>query len=229
VKLLIVEDDPDVGSAIRSGLEDAGYIAEICRDGVRALRLALSIHFTAIVLDVTLPGLDGLSVCRQLRQARIHVPIIMLTARDSVQDRVAGLDSGADDYLCKPFEYSELLARIRALVRRDKTIKLPRLQIQDLVIETGTRRVWRAGKPIALTPREYALLEALAAREGQTMTREAIIDRVWLSEGVMSNMVDVYVRSLRRKMDSNPASRLIHSVYGIGYVLSASSNEAPGR
>ena len=225
MKLLIVDDDPGIASAIRAGLEEAGYFAEICRDGRRALRLALSTHFSAIILDLMLPGMDGLSICHELRLARVQVPILMLTARDTVQDRVSGLETGADDYLCKPFEFKELLARVRALVRRDKTVKQGRIQIQDLTIETATRQVWRAGQLIALTPREYSLLESLASYQGQTLTRETILARVWFSEGIGSNIVDVYVRSLRRKMDRDRGARLIHSVYGIGYVLGPQTSE----
>ena len=227
MKLLIIEDNPDIGSALRAGLEEAGYFPEICRDGLRGFRLASSTHFSAIVLDVMLPNLDGISLCKRLRQERIRVPILMLTAKDSVKDRVSGLDAGADDYLCKPFEFSELLARIRALLRRDKTLKVSSIEIADLVIDTANRQVWRGGKRIDLTPREYTLLEALAGYEGQTLTRETILERVWLSEGAYSNTVDVYVRSLRQKMDRDPKRRLIHTIYGLGYVLRAESASAP--
>lgn len=223
MKLLIVEDDPEIASAIRAGLEQAGYFPEVCRDGARALRLASTMHFAAMVLDLMLPGLDGLNVCRRLRQERIQLPILILTAKSQVNDRVVGLEAGADDYLCKPFELSELLARVRALVRRDKCVKLGLIQIADLVIDTATHSVRRAGLSISLTPREYALLEALASYEGRPVTREAILERVWLNQDAVSNMVDVYVRSLRQKIDRDPKNRLIHTVYGVGYMLSPSA------
>ncbi len=228
MKLLIIEDDPGIGSAIRSGLEQAGYFAEICRDGERALRLASSTHFSALILDLMLPGMDGLSVCRNLRRSKNHVPILMLTAKDTTRDKVAGLECGADDYLCKPFEFRELLARVRALVRRDKAMKLPRLVIDDLEVDTLSRSVWRAGSPVILTPREYTLLEALASYEGQPLSREAIIEKVWLTDGVLPNAVDVYVKVLRKKVDSDPANRLIHTVYGVGYVLRKSEPDPNG-
>ncbi|MDR3691110.1 MAG: response regulator transcription factor [Fimbriimonas sp.] len=219
MKLLIVDDDPQIGAALRAGFDEVGFYSQICRDGNRALHLAMSTHFTAIVLDLMLPGMNGIEVCRQLRMARIQVPILMLTARDAVPDRVSGLDAGADDYLCKPFEFSELLARIRALVRRDSSVKQTVLDFGDLQIDTARRLVRWAGQPVDLTPREYSLLEALAAHEGRTLTRDAIVDRIWFNDGVASNIVDVYVRSLRRKVDRNPAHKLIHTVYGIGYVF----------
>ena len=229
MKLLIVEDDPGISSAIREGLEAAGYFAEVCRDGERALRLATITSFSAIILDLMLPGLDGIKVCRGLRERRNNVPVLMLTARDTLNDRIVGLEQGADDYLCKPFEFDELLARVRALIRRDKTIKQGRFQIQDLEIDTLKRRVWRGGEEVGLTQREYTLLEALAMNEGQVLSREAILERVWLSEDVFSNTVDVYVKNLRKKVDRDNELRLIHSVYGVGYVLRPATAEDSGK
>ena len=229
MKLLIVEDDPGISAAIREGLEDAGYFAEVCRDGERALRLATLTSFSAIILDVMLPGLDGINVCKGLRERRNNVPVLMLTACDTLNDRIVGLEQGADDYLCKPFEFDELLARVRALIRRDKTIKQGRFHIQDLEIDTLNRRVWRGGEEVSLTQREYTLLEALAMHEGQVLSRDAILDRVWLSEDVFSNTVDVYVKNLRKKVDHDNDQRLIHSVYGVGYVLRPAIPEDSGK
>ncbi len=219
MKILIVEDDPGISSAIREGLDEAGYFTMVCRDGERALKLAQHTNFSLILLDLMLPSMDGLSVCRNLRKARVNTPILMLTAKDTVPDRVVGLEAGADDYLCKPFEYEELLARVRALLRRENTLKQSKIQIDDLEVDTAARRVHRNGKEIILTGREYSLLESLAAHAGQILSREVILERVWLDEQSVSNIVDVYIRNLRKKIDDGFDRKLIHTVYGMGYVL----------
>jgi two-component system copper resistance phosphate regulon response regulator CusR len=166
-----------------------------------------------------LPGIDGWEVCRRLRDIRDTTPIMMLTARDSVRDRVHGLEIGADDYLPKPFDFAELIARVHALIRRDRVHRSRVIHIDDLVIDTGTRTVTRMGQQISLTNREYTLLEALASREGQVLTREAIMERVWMDEDSYSNTVDVYIGLLRKKIDSGHDVKLIQTAHGVGYVL----------
>lgn len=219
MKLLIVEDDPEISAFVREGLDEAGYFTTVCRDGERALRLASNGSFSLILLDLMLPSMDGVTVCRKLRAGGVNTPVLMLTARDAVPDRVAGLESGADDYLVKPFEFEELLARVRALLRREHTRKQARVQIDDLVVDTNSRTVTRGGREISLTGREYSLLEALATHAGQILSRQSIMERVWLDDQSVSNTVDVFIKNLRRKIDDGAEKKLIHTVYGMGYVL----------
>ena len=219
MKILIVEDDSAIAAAIREGLDEAGFFTEVCRNGERALTLASSRSFGLILLDIMLPALDGLTVCRRLREARVNTPIIMLTARDALRERVSGLEEGADDYLCKPFDFEELLARIRALLRRENTIKRRLIEIADLRIDTAAHVVTRSNREVDLSAREYTLLEALASHTGQILSRETIQERVWLDEDSTSNTVDVTIKNLRKKIDPPEAAKLIHTVYGIGYVL----------
>lgn len=226
MKILIIEDDPEISLAIREGLEDAGYHVDIVRDGERGLRVATNGSFGVIVLDLMLPSIDGLTICRRLRGSRVTTPILMLTAKGSLKDRVEGLESGADDYLPKPFEFEELLARIRALLRRDKVVKAAKIQIADLIIDTAARTVSRDGREIPLTQREYTLLEALASRQGQILTRDTIQHAVWVDEFSTSNTVDVHVRNLRRKVDDPFQTKLIHTVFGAGYTLRTEPIEA---
>jgi two-component system copper resistance phosphate regulon response regulator CusR len=226
MKVLVVEDDPEISAALRVGLEKAGFVVDIIRDGERALRVALARASDVIVLDLMLPTMDGLTVCRQLRSAQVPTPILMLTARGSLEDRVTGLESGADDYLAKPFEFAELLARVRALVRRDKVNKSARIEIEDLVIDTATRVVTRGGREIDLTKREYQLLEALATRQGQVLSRDTIHTSIWNDEFSTSNTIDVHVRRLRQKIDDEFECKLIHTVFRVGYVLRAESPDS---
>jgi DNA-binding response OmpR family regulator len=219
MKILIVEDDPEISAFVREGLDEAGYFTSVCRDGERALRLAADGSFSLILLDIMIPSLNGLEVCQRLRSTGVTTPILMLTARDAYPDRVKGLETGADDYLVKPFDFGELLARVRALLRRDHSRKQSKIQIADLVVDTAGRNVTRSGREIILTGREYTLLEALATHAGQVLSREAIQSRVWLDEDSVSNVVDVYIKNLRKKIDDGAVSKLIHTVHGLGYVL----------
>ena len=224
MKILIVEDDPGLAAAVREGLDDAGYATHVVRDGERALKVAEGGVFALIVLDVMLPSMDGLEVCRRLRKARRNVPILMVTARDSVPERIGGLEAGADDYLVKPFEFDELLARVRALLRRDHAVKSSLIEVDDLVVDTRARAVVRGGREIVLTDREYRLLEALASHAGQTLTREGIQERVWADGTSVSNTVDVCVKNLRKKVDDGHERKLIHTVHRVGYVLRTEPN-----
>ena len=202
MRILLIEDEVPIAEVIASGLEQAGYAVTAAHDGLTGLKEAEEGRASLIILDVMLPGMDGWQICQSLREQRNTTPILMLTARDAVSDRVRGLDLGADDYLPKPFDFSELLARVQALLRREHVHKARMIHVADLEIDTRQRRVSRAGQEIALTPREYTLLEALASREGQVLTREIILERVWFDDESLSNTVDVYVGMLRRKLDA---------------------------
>lgn len=225
MRLLLIEDDPGIADVVEQGLSEAGYTVDVAADGIEGLKCAIEHTYELIVLDLMLPGMDGLRICEELRLRRDITPILMVTARDSVQDRVRGLEDGADDYLAKPFDFDELLARVRALLRRDKIHKRRIIHISDMEIDTANRSVKRAGKEIPLSPREYTLLEALAVREGQTLTREIILDRIWMDEDSYSNTVDVYIGALRKKIDAGQSERLIHTVHGQGYVLRSGISE----
>ncbi len=219
MRLLIIEDDAEISAAIRTGLEDAGFFVQIVRDGERGLKVALGGKFSIIILDLMLPGLDGLSICQKLREARDSTPILMLSARDTLGDRVTGLNYGADDYLGKPFQFEELLARIRALLRRDKVNKSSEIKIDNMIIDTIARTVFRDGREIVLTQREYTLLEALAYRQGQVLTRDTIQHSIWIDDFSTSNTVDVHVRNLRKKIDGDFPNKLIHTIIGAGYTM----------
>ncbi|MDQ2687856.1 MAG: response regulator transcription factor [Armatimonadota bacterium] len=221
MKLLVVEDDEAIAEMLQQGLTQAGYDVEVALDGRAGLDRALTRPYALIVLDVMLPELDGWQVCAALRDAHSRVPILMLTARDSVPDRIQGLDIGADDYLIKPFDFAELVARIHALLRRDGLHRSRVIRVADLEIDSRQRRVTRAGREVVLTPREYTLLEALAARQGQILTREVIQERIWGDDESFSNIVDVRVGQLRKKIDAGHALKLIQTVHGVGYTLRA--------
>jgi DNA-binding response OmpR family regulator len=226
--VLIVEDERRIAAYVKRGLEEEGYAVDVAYDGREALGWAGGVPFDAIVLDVMLPGLDGLSVCRGLRERGVKSPILMLTARDAVDDRVAGLDAGADDYLVKPFALKELLARLRALTRRaDGRPRTSVLKIADLTLDTLTHRVTRGGVRIALTAKEMAVLECLMREPERVLTRTQIAEHVWNYDVFNhSNVVDVYIRNLRRKLDDGTALKLIHTVRGAGYRLSATQGDA---
>jgi DNA-binding response OmpR family regulator len=228
VKILLIEDEAPIASVIKRGLEGARLSVDVAADGETGLRMALDGRYELIILDLMLPKRDGWSVCRALRERRVTTPILMLTARDAVEDRVKGLETGADDYLPKPFDFNELLARVRALLRRDKVNKSRVIRIADLEIDTTAGRVKRAGQEVQLTRREYTLLEALAANEGRVLTREVIQDRVWMDEESYSNTVDVHIGLLRKKIDAGHPVKLIHTVHGVGYMLRSPETEDGG-
>lgn len=219
MKLLVVEDEEALAAAIVRVLSDEGHAVSWAADGEEGFRAARSGTFDVVLLDVMMPKKDGWQVLEALRSARVNVPILMLTARDDVQDRVRGLRAGADDYLPKPFDGDELLARIEALGRRDKVHKSATVVVADLEIDRDARKVRRAGQEVALTLREYKLLEALALNQGRILTRETIQERVWGDEPAHTNTVDVFVATLRKKVDAPFGRRLIHTAVGFGYVL----------
>jgi len=222
MRVLIVEDDVAIARVVKRGLEQAGFQADIAQDGVAGFEAVFKASYNLIVLDIMLPRMDGFRVCEELRKRRVRIPILMLTARGAVDDRVKGLDTGADDYLPKPFDFNELLARIRALLRRDKVHKSRIIQVADLEIDTARHIVTRAGVEIGLSHREYDLLEALASREGYVLTREMIQERVWMDDESYSNTVDVYIGMLRKKIDAGHEQKLIQTIRGVGYSLRVS-------
>src|SRR5262245_57260307 len=226
--VLLVEDERTLSTYIKRGLEEHGYAVDAAHTGREALDWLHSGPFDLIVLDIMLPELDGLSLCRTLRAQGVQTPVLMLTARDTVDDRVTGLDAGADDYLVKPFAIKELLARLRAITRRaaDQT-KQPVLQVADLTLDPRTRLVQRCGTAIELTVKEFAILECLMRVPGQILTRTMIADQVWSYDVYHeSNVVDVYIRNLRRKIDDPHPVKLIHTVRGAGYRLAVDQEAA---
>jgi two-component system OmpR family response regulator len=219
MRLLVVEDDPKIASFVVNGLKQNGFAVDHCSDGLRGLALAQTISYDAAVVDWMLPQLDGLSLIQQLRAAGIRTPVIMLSARAGVDDRVRGLQAGGDDYLTKPFAFSELLARVQALLRRaSHTVEPTRLAVGDLEMELVTRKVTRAGQPIELQPREFALLEFLMRHPGRAVTKTMVLEHVYdFSFDPQTNVVDVLVHRLRSKVD--PDHNLIQTLRGVGYVL----------
>lgn len=222
MRVLLVEDDPRIVRFVAKGLRERSYGVDVAPDGGGALyKLAVN-DYDAVVLDVMIPGRDGFAVCRELRAGGSHVPVLMLTARDAVADRIAGLDSGADDYLTKPFAVAELAARLRALMRRGHLLTPPSIEIDDLVIDTRGQQVTRGGRDIALTAKEYALLEYLAREAGRVISRTEIAEHVWDEKfDPASNLIDVHINRLRRKLDDGSSAPLIQTRRGAGYVLSA--------
>jgi two-component system, OmpR family, response regulator MprA len=218
--ILVIDDDPKILSLMQRGLAFEGYAVTLAGDGEEALLMARDRPPDLVVLDVMLPGLDGVEVCRRLRASARHLPILMLTARDRVPDRVAGLDAGADDYLVKPFAFDELTARIRALLRRADPSEEETLHFADLTVNPGTREVHRDGELIDLTTKEYELLEFFLRHPRQVLTRDLIFARVWGSDFLgESNVIDVHVMRLREKLEANGRPRLIHTIRGAGYSL----------
>lgn len=218
-RVLIIEDDEGIVRVLRRALSYEGYQVDAAMDGENGLHLARDKHPDLVILDLMLPGMDGIEVCQRLRTSG-NIPIMMLTAKDALQDRVQGLDAGADDYMSKPFELDELLARIRALLRRTQLERAPVLSFEDLTLDTSTRQAVRTGRVISLTAKEYDLLELFLRHPRQVLTREMIFDRVWGYDfGGESNVLDVYIRYLRQKLENEGEQRLIHTVRGVGYVL----------
>lgn len=221
MRILVVEDEEKVASFIRKGLEQSSYTVDVALNGEDALDLAALNEYAAIILDIMLPKMDGLSVVKDLRRSGNHVPVLALTARSTLDDRVHGLDSGCDDYLAKPFAFDELLARLRALHRRQTaTGKVPRLEYCGLTLNPATRAIHRDGRAIELTNKEYALLEMLLRHPGQVFTRTAILESVWGYDfDAGSNVLEVYMNFLRKKIDPPGSRKLLHTVRGVGYVL----------
>ena len=222
MRILVVEDEQKVADALREGLEDERYDVVVERTGEGAFFRVNTETFDVVLLDLTLPGRDGLEILRALRQRRMETPVLVLTARDSLDDRVTGLDAGADDYLVKPFAFAELLARIRALVRRGRVADAPRLSVGDLEMDLVTRKVLRSGRPVDLTVREFELLEFLMRYQGQVVSRETLARDVWKETArttPLDNVIDVHIARLRRKVDLDHAVKLIHTVRGVGFML----------
>jgi two-component system copper resistance phosphate regulon response regulator CusR len=222
MRFLLVEDEPRVARFIAKGLREQGFAVDLAEDGEEALYKVSISDYDLIVLDVMLPRKNGFEVCRELRGAGIKLPILMLTARDAIDDRVKGLDSGADDYLSKPFDFKELLARMRALLRRAKDLRPEILQVADLTLNTANHMVTRGGRHISLTAKEYSLLEFFMLREGKIVSRDEIAEHVWDENfDPFSNVIDVYVRRLRKKIEDDFDRPLIHTRRGEGYIFSS--------
>lgn len=221
MRILIVEDERKVANFIRQGLQEEGHAVEVAATDAAALDLLLSSPaYDLVVLDLMLPQGDGFAVLKALRERRLDIPVLIVTARDSVADRVAGLDLGADDYLTKPFAFEEFLARVRALLRRGAGPRAPVLRLADLTLDPATREVTRGTRRISLSAREYALLEYFLRNAGRVLTRPMIAEHVWgIDFDTESNVIDVYVRYLRRKLHADKESRLLHTVRGVGYML----------
>lgn len=223
MRILVVEDEEQLAMLLRRMLNNAHYEAEVALDGPTGLSLALTGNFDLLILDVMLPGIDGIEICRTLRAARVSVPILMLTARGAVEDRVAGLEVGADDYLTKPFAMQELLARVKALLRRgQQPSSQTQLQVDDLILDLVRHEARRNARVIELTAKEFALLEYLMRHPGQVLTRSQIVEQVWEYDSeALSNVVDTYIHYLRNKIDHSGATPLIKTVRGVGYRIGA--------
>jgi two-component system OmpR family response regulator len=225
MRILVVEDELKMASLLRRGLAEEGYAVDVARTGDDALWMAGAAEYDAIVLDLMLPRIDGIEVCRRVRESGVWAPVLMLTARDAVDDRVAGLDAGADDYLAKPFSFAELLARLRALVRRGGVERPAVLEVGELRLDPATRQVWRGSTEITLTAKEFALLETFMRRPGQVLSRYQLLDHAWdYGYENRSNVVDVYVRYLRDKVDRPFGRDSIETVRGSGYRLRRDSS-----
>jgi heavy metal response regulator len=217
-----VEDEKKVASFIKQGLEEEGYAVDVAPDGEKGLEMALDRVHDLIILDISLPKIDGLQVLKKLRQQRVSIPVLLLTVRAAIEDKVLGLDAGADDYLTKPFAFEELVARVRALMRRRAEAEPALLRVADLILDPARRVVSRGGEKIEMTAKEFALLEYLMRNPGRVLTRTQIIEHVWNYDfDTMTNIIDVYVNYLRKKIDSGRDPKLIHTVRGVGYVLKA--------
>ncbi len=226
MRILLVEDEHKVAEFIREGLQEEYYAVDTATDGENGTFLALTEQYDLIILDIMLPKRDGIQVLREIRHAQINTPVLVLTARSTVADKVEGLDSGADDYLTKPFAFAELIARVRALLRRGREELSTKLRVADLILDTIAHKATRGGQPIELTAKEYALLEYFIRNPNQVLTRTMISEHVWdyhFSTG--TNLIDVYVNHLRRKIDDNADEKLIQTIRGVGYVLRRPDSE----
>ncbi len=222
MRVLVVEDERRLAGIIKRGLLEEGYAVDAVYDGEEGQYMAETTPYGLIILDIMLPKKDGITVCHELRMKKVNTPILMLTARDTIEDRVKGLDAGADDYLVKPFAFSELLARVRALLRREALAKTARLQVGELVLDTLTREVWHGQRKIELTTKEYAILAYFMSHPNVVVTRTMLEENAWDYEfDSMSNIIDVYIRRLRRKIDEEGRDSLIQTVRGAGYRLKA--------
>jgi len=222
MRILVVDDDLRLCAVIKRGFLEEAYAVDLAYDGEEGEYLAEVNPYDLIILDIMLPNKDGIEVCHELRAKKINTPILMLTAKDTVEDRVRGLDTGADDYLIKPFAFNELLARVRALLRREGISKSPELRVGDLILNTLTRQVWRGQRPIELTTKEYVILEYFIRHPNVVVTRTMIEEHAWDYDfDSLSNLVDVYIRRLRRKIDNEREDSLIQTVRGAGYRLKA--------
>lgn len=220
MRVLVVEDERRLSGIIRRGLIEEGYAVDVAYEGDEAQFMAETTNYDVIILDIMIPTKDGIAVCKDLRAKKVNTPILMLTARDSIEDRVKGLDSGADDYLVKPFAFSELLARIRALLRRESLSKTAKIEVGELVLDTLTREAWRGQRKIDLTTKEYSILELFMSHPNMVITRTMLEENAWDYEyDSMSNVIDVYIRRLRRKIDGDKEDSLIQTVRGAGYRL----------
>lgn len=228
--ILVVEDEVKITRFIKKGLEMEHYTVDTAYDGLEALEKAEINNYDLIILDIMLPKMDGIDVCKKLREEKVETPIIMLTARDTVEDRVNGLDAGADDYLVKPFSFGELVARIRALLRREKTVKTTKLQVGDLSLDPATHEVFRGDKEIQLSSKEYRLLDYMMRRPGHVCTRTMIGEHIWgYNFTDDSNVIDVYISYLRKKIDSGFNRKLIHTVRDVGYKIQDKSKKIPKK
>jgi two-component system OmpR family response regulator len=222
MRVLVVEDERKLGELLRRGLSEEGYAADLADRGEEALWMANAVDYDVVVLDVMLPGADGFEICRRMRDSGVWSPVLMLTARDAVDDRVSGLDAGADDYLTKPFAFEELLARLRALTRRAPAERPPVLEVGDLRLDPGAHRAWRGDTELDLSAKEFALLELFMRRPGMTLSRTQLLDGAWdIAFESRSNVIDVYVRYLREKIDRPFGRESIETIRGVGYRLSA--------
>ena len=220
MRILVVEDELKMAALLRRGLTEEGHAVDVARTGDDGVWMAQAVDYDAIVLDLMLPGIDGLGVCRRWRESGVWSPVLMLTARDAVEDRVAGLDAGADDYLAKPFSFAELLARLRALARRGAPERPQILEVGDLRLDPATRLAWRGESEVALSAKEFALLETFMRRPGDVLSRLQLLEHAWdYSYELNSNVVDVYVRYLREKIDRPFERRSLETVRGVGYRL----------
>ncbi|HEX9003447.1 MAG TPA: response regulator transcription factor [Blastocatellia bacterium] len=226
MKLLIVEDDPRIAETLSAGLSEEKFLVEVAEDGERGEYMAAVNHYDAVILDLLLPRRSGMEVCRDLRAQGINTPILMLTAMDATSDKIAGLNCGADDYLTKPFVFEELLARLRALLRRGPAVRDAHLHCEEVIVDTVGHVVTVGGDQIELTGREYMLLECLMRNQGKVLTRQQLADQVWGAEyDPLSNVIDVYINYLRNKVDAHPDHKLIHTVRGMGYMFKSKPRE----